>query len=139
MISVIIDTNVFVAGLRSSGGASRVVLRKAISGEIEPVFGNALWSEYQDLLGRPVWGTTTTHQERLEVLAALASQGKWFRIFYGWRPNLPDEGDNHLIELAVASGAQTVITHNLRDLSRGDLVFDKFNIKTPEQFLKDFQ
>ena len=33
-----------------------------------------------------------------------------------WRPNLPDEADNHLIELGVA--AQAIVTRNLRDVSR---------------------
>jgi len=45
MISVVIDTNVFVAGLPSDGGASRAVLRDALQGKIEPLFGNALWLE----------------------------------------------------------------------------------------------
>lgn len=61
-----------------------------------------LWMEYQDLLGRPVWGNVTTADERHEVLAALARQARWVTVYYGWRPNLPDEGDNHLIELALA-------------------------------------
>lgn len=26
----------------------------------------------------------------------------WTRIYFGWRPNLRDEADNHLVELAVA-------------------------------------
>ncbi len=51
MIPVVIDTNVFVAGLRSGGGASRAVLRRALGGGLQPLFGNALWMEYQDLLG----------------------------------------------------------------------------------------
>jgi predicted nucleic acid-binding protein len=50
MIPVVIDTNVFVAGLRSGGGASRAVLRRALGGGLQPLFGNALWMEYQDLL-----------------------------------------------------------------------------------------
>jgi predicted nucleic acid-binding protein len=89
-----VDTNVFVAGLRSAGGASRAVLRKAFGGSLQPLFGNALWMEYQDLLERPVWGDATTAQERHEVLSALARQGRWVTVCYGWRPNLPDEGDN---------------------------------------------
>ena len=64
MIPLVIDTNVFVAALRSEGGASREVLRKALQGHYVPLFGNALWLEYEDLLGRPVWTDATTPDER---------------------------------------------------------------------------
>jgi len=43
VIPVVIDTNVCVAGLRSDGGASREVLRRALGGSLQPLFGNALW------------------------------------------------------------------------------------------------
>lgn len=45
MIDLVLDTNVFVAALRSGGGASREVLRRALQGRYRPVFGNALWLE----------------------------------------------------------------------------------------------
>lgn len=50
-------------------------------------------------------------------------------------PNLKDEGDNHLIDLAVASDAEYLILYNLRYLMSGDLKF-AFEIVTPEEFLK---
>lgn len=138
MIPVVIDTNVFVAGLRSEGGASRAVLRRALDGVLQPLFGNALWMEYQDLLHRPVWGDETTVEERREVLAALAGRGRWVTVYYGWRPNLPDEGDNHLIELALAGGAAAIVTHNLRDLRGGDLRLGKLRLLTPAQCLEEW-
>lgn len=139
MISIVIDTNVFVAGLRSSGGASREVLRRSLMGKFEPLFGNALWLEYGDLLGRPVWGESTTVEDRLQVLAALAQRGRWVTVYYGWRPNLPDEADNHLIELALAGNAEAIVTHNVRDIRRGELLFDKLRILTPAEFLEEWR
>jgi len=136
MIPVVLDTNVFVAALRSSGGASRVVVRRALEGKFLPLFGNALWSEYQDLLARPVWGDATSATERQQVLAALAKQGRWVTVYYGWRPNLPDEADNHLIELALAGGAQAIVTHNLRDVPRGELKLGSLRVLTPAQCLE---
>lgn len=137
MISVVIDTNVFVAGMRSDGGASRAVLRDALQGKTEPLFGNALWLEYEDLLGRPVWTDATTSHERRQVLAALARVGRWVNIYYGWRPNLPDEADNHLIELAMAGGAAAIITHNVRDIRRGELLLNGLRVLSPAEYLEE--
>ena len=139
MIPLVIDTNVFVAGLRSAGGASRVVLRRVLEGSFQPLFGNALWLEYQDLLGRPVWGDATTPAERVAVLAALAKQGRWVTVYYGWRPNLPDEADNHLIELALAGGAAAIVTHNLRDIRGGELRLGNLRVLTPAQCLEEWK
>lgn len=140
MKAIVIDTNVFVSALRgkdSSGSASRALLRAALTGRYAPLFGNALWLEYEDLLGRAVWTDSTTHEERLEVLKALAAAGRWVSIYYGWRPNLPDEGDNHLIELAVAGNASAIVTYNVKDLQRGQLLWPQLRVLTPGDCLKE--
>ena len=132
---VVIDTNVFVAGLRSGGGASREIIRLALTGEIKPIFGNALWLEYEDLLGRDIWTNSTSDSERRQVLSALIKVGQWVTVYYGWRPNLPDEADNHLIELAIAGGADVIITHNIRDIKRGELL-NSIKVQSPSDFLE---
>ena len=134
---IVLDTNVFVSALRSGGGASRQVLRRILEGRATPLFGNALWQEYEDLLGRDVWTHATTPQERRQVLAALAQAGRWVTVYFGWRPNLPDEGGNHLIELAVAGNALAIVTHNVRDLGRGELAWPRLRILTPAQYLEE--
>ena len=136
MADIVLDTNVFVAALRSDGGAAREVLRRVLQGQHVPLFGNALWLEYEDLLGRPVWTTQTSSQERLQILAALAQAGRWVSVYYGWRPNLPDEGDNHLVELAIAGGATAIITHNVRDIARGELAWKDLQVLTPAECLE---
>lgn len=138
VVPIVIDTNVFVAALRSEGGASRQVLRRALSGNFQPLFGNALWLEYNELLGRPVWGDGTTLVERQQVLAALAQRGRWVSVYFGWRPNLPDEGDNHLYELALAGNAVAIVTHNLRDVRRGELKLGMLRVMTPAEVLKEW-
>lgn len=60
-------------------------------------------------------------EERSELLNIFLSIYVWTRIYYGWRPNLPDETDNHLLELAVAGSARFIVTRNLHGLSRMDL------------------
>jgi len=43
---------------------------------------------------------------------------------------------NHLVELAIAGGAETIVTHNVRDVRRGELSFPGLKILTPAEFLK---
>jgi putative PIN family toxin of toxin-antitoxin system len=136
MTMVVLDTNVFVSALRSDGGASREILRRILRGQYIPLFGNALWLEYEDLLGRPIWPDTTSAIERRQILAAIAQVGRWVSVYYGWRPNLPDEADNHLIELAIAGGAQAVITHNVKDVNRGELSWEHLRVLTPARCLE---
>ena len=83
-----------------------------------------------------MWTAETTAQERRQVLAAFAASGRWVKIYYGWRSNLPDEGDNHLIELAIAGGARAVVTHNVRDLRHGELRWGHLLVLTPAECLE---
>lgn len=140
MRAIVIDTNVFVAAMRTGdrdSGASRALLRAALAGQYRPLFGNALWLEYEDLLGRPgVWTKAATHAERENMLRALAAAGRWVTVYYGWRPNLPDEGDNHLIELAVAGNAEAIVSFYKKDLLRGQLLLPDLLIVTPAECLE---
>lgn len=142
MRRIVIGTNVFVTALRAEDNAStasRSILRAALTGQFTPLFGNALWHEYEDLLGREeVWTRKTAHNERENMLKALAAVGEWVTIYYGWRPNLPDEGDNHLIELAIAGNALAIVTYNKKDLFRGQLVWPELKILSPSECLKEF-
>ena len=61
----------------------------------------------------------------------------WKRVYFTWRPNLPDEADNHLIELAVAGAAAFIVTRNLRDLNRAELSFPGLRCLAPAPFLKE--
>jgi uncharacterized protein len=135
---VVIDTNVLVgAALSPSGGDNRAVLRACLQGAARPVIGMALFSEYEELFLRSALMAKSPldEMERLHLLEAFLSVCEWVKVYYLWRPNLPDEADNHLIELAVAAGASTIVTHNLRDVSRGELTFASLNILTPAEFL----
>jgi predicted nucleic acid-binding protein len=103
--------------------------------------GAALLAEYEDLLGRDsIWrGARLTATERESFLDIFLSICQWTRIYYAWRPNLGDEGDNHLMELAVAGQADYLVTRNVRDLRGGELKFPHVSVVTPTQLLKEHQ
>ena len=138
MVRVVIDTNVFVSALLSADGGARAVLRLALKRDIQPVFGNALFAEYGGLLARSqMWAQCPLNEgERASLFEALLSVSDWVRIHFLWRPNLPDEADNHVLELAVAAGAVGIITANVRDFGRAELLFPSVRILSPGDFLK---
>ncbi len=135
---IVLDTNVFVATLLSPRGKNREAIRVCLKGDAEPLFGTALFHEHEDLLGRQdlMRKSPLTAAERRGLFEAQISVSEWVKIYYLWRPNLPDEGDNHLIELAVAGGADAIVTNNVGDLKSGELLFPDLSIWTPTQFLE---
>lgn len=134
MRTVVIDTNVLVSALLGGGGMSRRVVRACLSGDLQPVLGPALLSEYEDVFSRAsLWqDALVSGVEREAVLDAFLSRCRWVEVFFAWRPNLPDEADNHLIELALAAQAEVIVTKNLRDLTRGELRFPSVRVLTPK-------
>ncbi len=138
MSRVILDSNVLVSAFTSAEGASRQVLRSVLNGAAEALISVPLFAEYESVLGRP------ETQRRCPL--SVAEQGRLFdaflartrlvEVYYRWRPNLPDEGDNHVLELAVAAGDAPIVTFNRRDFRGGELRFPLIIVQTPDAWLK---
>jgi putative PIN family toxin of toxin-antitoxin system len=141
MFRVVIDTNVFIAALLREGGAARGVIRLALSRNLQPVFGAALLGEYEDVLARAVLfeRCALNSAEREAFFEALLAVSDWVRIHFLWCPNLPDEADNHVLELAVAAQARYIITENVRDFARGELLFPQMRVRTARSFLNEWR
>ena len=135
---IVVDTNVITAAMLSPAGSTRDVLRACLKGLAKPLVGEALFQEYEDLVHRSALMSKSplTLKERETLLDAFLSVCEWVRIYYLWRPNLPDEADNHLVELAIAGGADALVTSNIRHVKRSELNFPHLQILTPAQFLK---
>jgi putative PIN family toxin of toxin-antitoxin system len=134
---VVVDTNVYISALTSSTGSNRKVLRACLADEVQPLMGITLFHEYESLATRPeiLARCPLSAPDRDRLLDAFLSRCDWVSIYFLWRPNLRDEGDNHLIELAVAGGAAAIVTNNTRDLKSGELAFPALKILKPAELL----
>ena len=139
MDRVVIDTNVLAGALVGGTGYNRRVIRACLSGRLKPLMGQALFLEYEDVLNRRSLFRTSplSPQERQELFAAFLSVCEWVQIYFSWRPNLPDEADNHIVELAVAGGAAMIVTNNLRDFQGADLRFPDLRMVAPRELVKE--
>lgn len=138
-MKIVVDTNVFIGACLGQGASSHVITA-CLEGRLTPLMGVSLFAEYEDVLGR--YGLFSRSRldaaERSELLDIFSSVCLWTRIYYSWRPNLRDEGDNHLVELAVAGGADYIVTRNLKDVARMELLFPNLKVVFPETLLKEF-
>ena len=135
---VVIDTNVFV-GACMGVGASNAVVRACLEHRLVPLMGVALLTEFEATLSRDELFARSRLDaaERSMLLDTFLALCEWTRVYFLWRPNLKDESDNHLIELAVAGDAAVIVTRNLRDLRGAELRFEPWRILSPEDFLKE--
>lgn len=134
-VRIILDTNVLYAGLYSSQGASYKILEAIEEGKLQTVLSITLLFEYEDILKRNQTTLGVSNHEIEKILDYFCFRSEHQKIYFLWRPYLPDPKDDHLLELAVASGTQLITTFNAKDF-RG---VERFNIKTitPKKLLEE--
>ncbi len=138
-VKIVVDTNVFIGSILSSQGLNRELIRRCLLGEYQPMMSNALYLEYESVMEREeiIAKCQLDRGKVNELLDGFLSVSKWVNIYYSWRPNLRDEGDNHVLELAIAGNAQILVTNNLRDFRGSELTFPQLQILSPYQIIKD--
>jgi putative PIN family toxin of toxin-antitoxin system len=136
--AIVVDTSVIVSALIGAKGASRQVLRQCLIGEYKPLISNALFLECEDVISRDriKKACPLSDREIRELMNGFYHVCRWVPIYYLWRPNLRDESDNFLIELAIAGNSNMIVTNNVKDLTGAELKFDNLRILKPEQLLR---
>jgi putative PIN family toxin of toxin-antitoxin system len=90
--------------------------------------------EYEDVLKRKSLNIALTYDDIDDILDYLCAVADKREIYYLWRPFLKDPKDDMVLELAVESRSNYIITHNIDDF-RG---IERFNVRAikPKGFLK---
>lgn len=134
MIKIVIDTNVIVSALRSKRGASFKLL-PLIDAELFNInLSVPLFLEYEAVAKREQHRFALNEQDIDDILNYIAAVSDKRDIFFLWRPYLKDPKDDLVLEVAVESASQFIITHNLRDFAG----LEKFGLQaiTPQQLLE---
>ena len=131
---IVIDTNIFVSAQRSQKGASAKLVSLIGTGQFEIHVSVPLVLEYEAVLMRQRTEFGITQEEVNDVVDAVCNLGQRHNIHFLWRPYLPDEKDEMVLELAVAARCDYIITYNRRDF-RG---VEQFGIEVlgPRTFLQ---
>jgi putative PIN family toxin of toxin-antitoxin system len=132
-VRVVLDSNVLVAGFRSRRGASFRLLQLLRAGRFEIAVSVPLALEYEAELVRhaDVLGLRRHEAEGLvDYLCQIAHRQE---IHFLWRPTLTDPRDEFILELAVASGCDAIVTHNVRDFAGASGFVPR--VLSPSEFL----
>ena len=135
---IVLDTCVLVSAARSSEGASFSLVSSLPDSRFQICLSVALYTEWQSVFSRSEHLPPGANVEMaLGFTRYLALIAHLQDVHFLWRPFLRDPGDDMVLECAVASGANTIVTHNLKDFVRARSL--GVQAKTPGQFLKNLK
>lgn len=139
-MSLVLDTDVMVAALRSPAGASSELLRQVLVGERVAMASVPLFVEYEAVMSRPehLKAAGAALEDVRNLLDVLAGVIEPVEIRYLWRPQLSDADDDMVLECAANGGARHLVTFNVADF-RGPA--ERFGVRplTPGQLLKEIK
>jgi putative PIN family toxin of toxin-antitoxin system len=132
---IVIDTNVFIAALRSRRGASYRLLMLIDRGKFEVNVSVPLVLEYESVAKRFVGEISLTARDIDNILDYICAAARRRKIFYLWRPFLKDPKDDMVLEVAVAASCDFIVTFNKDDFQG----VEQFGIelRTPKEFLQE--
>lgn len=128
---IVLDTNVLVAGLLNPHGAPGRVLDAVLAGAHLLLLDDRIRAEYEEVLLRPRFGFSRADVK--DLLQGLESSGESVAA-PPLQVALPDPDDIVFLEVAVAGGAEALVTGNARHY-QGAAESLKVRTVSPAEFL----
>jgi putative PIN family toxin of toxin-antitoxin system len=137
---MLLDTDVIIAAIRSSKGASAEIVRRVLRREISIELSVAMALEYEAVATRPehlVEGQLT-EAEAVNLVEAIVAVAKPVEIHFRWRPQLRDADDEMVLEAAMNAKDARIVTFNRKDFENAAARF-KVNLASPREILEDLR
>ncbi|MCY3821339.1 MAG: putative toxin-antitoxin system toxin component, PIN family [Gammaproteobacteria bacterium] len=138
-MKIVLDTNVLVAGFISPFGPPAAILRAVLTGSMVPCFDERILAEYRDVLTR---GKFCFDRHRVDDFLRVVETNGLPVLADPLRLVLPDTSDAMFVEVAIAAGADCLVTGNLRHFPverlRTVSPSEETCIMTPREFLDRF-
>jgi len=109
---IVIDTNVFIAALRSQYGASHKLFMLLGSGKFEMNLSVPLAIEYEEAAKHYAGKSSLKGLDIEDILDYVCSVANRRKVYYLWRPFLIHPKDDMILELAVGAGCGIIVTYN---------------------------
>ncbi len=131
---IVIDTNVFISALKSKRGASFKLIFETSRERFEQNISPTLIFEYESVAKRELSNIALNDSQIDSILDMICNWSIKCEIYFLWRPYLKDPKDDFILELAIESQSEYIITYNKNDFKG----IEKFGVKvlTPKEFLE---
>ena len=132
-MTVVLDTNVLVAGLLKPFGPSASILRLILTGMLRAAHDYRILTEYREVLCRPVFGFAPAAVDAL--LTQIEEDGVPVTpppVSFPW----PDPTDAPFWEAALTAGAEFLITGNQRHFPKKK---EGPRVVSPAEFINEFE
>ena len=129
-MNVVIDTNILVSGLLTPFGNPSEILRLVALGKLSICYDARIIAEYNAVLKRPKF---KFNQETVSILIKEFQLTGEFTVGVPLNESLPDKDDNMVLEVALGSNAECIITGNLHHFPKKLCL--GVNIYSPSSFL----
>lgn len=133
-MTIVLDTNVLVAGLLSSAGPPAWIIEAVFVGRLELALDAAIRDEYDDVLRRPEFQFPKNRVD--DLLDAIDRFAFWAAAVPPHPVPLPDPDDERFLAVAAATGS-VLVTGNLRHFPtrcRGGVT-----VRTPREFFEEMR
>jgi putative PIN family toxin of toxin-antitoxin system len=109
-VRIVLDTNVLVSALLRQGSVPDQVVGLVLAGRCGLIVDSRIMAEYRAVLARPEVGFPVAE---IEAFLTFVARAEWVVADPLDLP-LPDETDRPFLEVAVAGGADALVTGNPR-------------------------
>jgi putative PIN family toxin of toxin-antitoxin system len=134
---IVIDTSVFISALRSRQGASFRLIETMGDPRWQANISVALALEYEEVGKRVAIELGIAPSVVDDIVNMLCARSQQHGIPFRLRPALRDPDDDFVLEIAVASRCDFLVTHNLEDFqSAGQFGIE---VLSPGQFLRKIE
>jgi len=131
---VVLDTNMLVSGLLTPFGTCGEIVRMLTSAEIVLCVDARVFIEYNDVLRRSKF---CIEAHKTDVVMEYIQESSEVHATTPLDRPLPDEGDSPFLEVALSSGADCLVTGNLKHFPKPCRA--GVRVLSPKQFLDDFR
>ena len=134
MLRLVVDTNCLLASINPRGAYFQLY-ELFIARTFEWVISNEILTEYEEQVTRRYSASTAQH---VHAILLSASNTHFQEAYYKWQLIEADPDDNKFVDVALAAGADYLLTNDRHFEVLNQLEFPRVPTLTLQEFLAEF-